>query len=200
MRFVVLRSEGPVELELPDEETTVLQGLLDAQDQVPDLAFRWGCRNERCGTCTVEVNGRRRLGCRDPLRDGDVVGPLSGLPVVKDLVVDRRAVSRQLPRVPVRPASGPAAGAWASLGRCIDCLACVADCPLHLADRGSPVTFLKLQRAALEGAEEAVPVAVELGLLDACAGCRGCRCSVGIRLVAEVIDPLLEAAGGAHPG
>jgi len=193
--FLVLRANGPVELTVPDGDTTILQALLDAQEQVPDLAFRYGCRNERCGTCTVEVDGQRRLGCRDRLRAGQVVGPLSGFPVIKDLVVDRSRVAEQLRSVPVRPAVGTADGAWASLGRCIDCLACVADCPLFAAGRGTPVTFLKLQRAALEGARsEAVDAAVALGLTDACADCRGCRCSVGIRLIDEVIDPLLDAA------
>jgi succinate dehydrogenase/fumarate reductase-like Fe-S protein len=153
------------------------------------------------------------VACRDRLREGDEVGPLSGLPVVRDLVIDRAGIAPQLRQVPVRKAL-PLSDAWASLGRCIDCLACVADCPLHLKNDtsseppadgyrwGNPMSLLKLQRARLdeEDDDEALTVAIDLGLLTACADCRGCRCGVGIRLVDEVIDPLLAAAEARAPG
>ncbi|MDP6952828.1 MAG: 2Fe-2S iron-sulfur cluster-binding protein, partial [Alphaproteobacteria bacterium] len=47
------------------ERPMVLDVLLQAQaGDIPDLSFRYGCRNRACGMCTVDVNGRPRLSCR----------------------------------------------------------------------------------------------------------------------------------------
>ena len=53
------------------ERPMALDVLLQAQaTELPDLAFRYGCRNRTCGICTVDVNGRPRVGCRARVRDG----------------------------------------------------------------------------------------------------------------------------------
>ena len=31
--------------------------------QVPDLAVRWNCKAGKCGSCSMEINGRPRLAC-----------------------------------------------------------------------------------------------------------------------------------------
>src|SRR5262249_33647269 len=31
--------------------------------QAPDLAVRWNCKAGKCGSCSMEINGRPRLGC-----------------------------------------------------------------------------------------------------------------------------------------
>ncbi len=208
--FAIQRSHGrgtarvTVDLHPGEPRPVVLDALLAVQErQLPELALRWGCRNQRCGTCTVSVDGRPRLACRDRLRPGSVVGPLAGLPVARDLVVER-------PAPPVAPPVGLPAGqtraspseAWVSLDRCITCFACVDGCPAHGAGAGSPVAFLRLQQIRVDGeatpadGTSAVAGAVSLGLVDHCGPCRGCRCGIGIRLVPEVIDPLLAAAEG----
>ena len=39
-----------------------LDALLQARaTQIPDLSYRYGCRNRTCGICTVDVNGRPRI-------------------------------------------------------------------------------------------------------------------------------------------
>ncbi|MCB9765887.1 MAG: FAD-binding protein [Alphaproteobacteria bacterium] len=194
-----------------DHRPTALEVLQAAQAQdAPDLAFRYGCRTALCGLCTIEINGRPRLACRDRVKDGDRLSALSSLPALRDLVVERSAVRTQLagrlPGTPAVPTTSPSA-AHEALGRCIDCYACLEGCPLHARNPlepdealrwGNPCTFLHLQRvrespgASAEVQQQAVSVAEELGLA-ACASCKGCRCGVGIRLVQDVIEPLLEA-------
>jgi succinate dehydrogenase / fumarate reductase iron-sulfur subunit/fumarate reductase iron-sulfur subunit len=72
----------------------VLDVLLAIQrEHDPSLAFRYSCRVGMCGTCTVRLDGRAVLACQTPLepdRDAIRLDPLSGLPVVRDLIVDMR--------------------------------------------------------------------------------------------------------------
>ena len=62
------------------------------------------------------------------------------------------------------------------------------------------VSLLKLQRIRIDpltseaGKSSALDNAIDLGL-DACVGCKGCKCGVGIDLMGKVIWPMLEAAG-----
>jgi succinate dehydrogenase/fumarate reductase-like Fe-S protein len=182
----------------------VLDALLHVQEHIlPDLALRWGCRTGRCGTCTVRVDGKVRLACRDRLAPGATVAPLARLPVLRDLVVDRSGPDHLLdgrrPQVALGGGESRASPtpAFLSLEGCITCYACLDGCPAHAAGAGNPAAFLRLQQvredteAAPDDRDEAHAVALSLGLADHCASCRGCRCGVGIQLVADVIDPLL---------
>jgi len=209
MRIVLVRSDGAstweVAVEVPDDpRLTILEALQQAAESIPGLAFRYGCRNARCGVCTVEVSGRPKLACRDRVRAGDRIAALSTLPVLRDLVSDRSAVDHRLqgrlPAAPPPTRAGPGE-VYIDLGRCIACYACLDGCPLHAADRGDPASLLRLQRLRLDPAADeetrsaVVTTAESLGL-EVCATCRGCRCGVGIRLVRDVIDPLLAAREG----
>lgn len=71
---------------------TVLQALQQVyEEQDPTLAFEYSCRYGRCGLCAVEVNGKPLLACTTFLQEGETtIGPLSNLPVLRDLVIDRR--------------------------------------------------------------------------------------------------------------
>ncbi|MFT5683024.1 MAG: succinate dehydrogenase / fumarate reductase iron-sulfur subunit [Myxococcota bacterium] len=206
MQVFLVRSDGvrtwEIAVEVADDpRPTILEVLQQVQDVTPDLAFRYGCRNARCGVCTVEVSGRPRLACRDRVRDGDRISALSTLPVLRDLVSDRSPVDHRLkgllPPAPVATGEGPGA-VYLDLGRCIACYACLDGCPLHAAGLGDPASLLRLQRIRLDPAADAdtraaaLSTAMSLGL-SACADCRGCRCGVGIRLVRDVIDPLTKA-------
>ena len=187
----------------------------------PDLAFRYGCRNELCGVCTIEVNGEPRLACRCRVSEGDELGPLSTLPQLRDLVVERESINKQLQRVstptPVDQQQAPSTEV-SSLNRCIECYGCLSGCPMHERNAneapneeqgfhyGNPYTLLKLRRAMLdplrneEEKQEILLKTADLGL-DSCLNCDGCKCQVGISLVDEVIEPLLgEAAAAALLG
>jgi hypothetical protein len=60
-------------------------------DQDGTLTFRRSCAHGICGSDAMLINGRNRLACKirvDQLGRKITVAPLTGLPVVKDLVVD----------------------------------------------------------------------------------------------------------------
>jgi succinate dehydrogenase / fumarate reductase iron-sulfur subunit len=86
--------------------TTILDALHQIKhEQDGSLTFRRSCRHAICGSCAMNVNGRNVLVCKTPLsRELDKKGrvtikPLSYLPIIKDLVVDRTSFWEQYLRV-----------------------------------------------------------------------------------------------------
>src|SRR2546427_2641501 len=73
--------------------------------QAPDLAVRWNCKAGKCGSCSMEINGKPRLGCMTRMSifdPGEVitVTPLRTFPVIRDLGTDvsfNYAKARELP-------------------------------------------------------------------------------------------------------
>ena len=58
-----------------------------------DLAARWNCTAGKCGSCSVEINGKPRLGCMTRLNEFDenetiTIEPVKTFPIIKDLVTD----------------------------------------------------------------------------------------------------------------
>lgn len=58
-----------------------------------DLAVRWNCKAGKCGSCSMEINGRPRLSCMTRMNsfsadEAITVQPLKTFPVIKDLVTD----------------------------------------------------------------------------------------------------------------
>ncbi len=204
------------------ERPMALDVLLQAQaTELPDLAFRYGCRNRTCGICTIDVNGRPRVGCRARVRDGDRVSAPATLPVVRDMVSRRDGVARQLRgRLPNglrgNDLEVAAPDDYHALTACIECYACLDKCPMHARNfedgeerrdasgayrHGNPFSLLKLQRIRLDPvadpAEKAAALETALALgLDACRDCPGCKCGVGIDLKRKVVKPLVVAAFG----
>jgi succinate dehydrogenase/fumarate reductase iron-sulfur protein len=202
----------------PNEKPMILDVLLQAQaTDIPDLAFRYGCRARNCGVCTVDVNGRPRIACRARVREGDRISPINTLPVLADLVVRRDGIARQMRDRLARVAQGndlnkEAPRNYHDLTACIECYSCLQDCPLHQRnffgdentgssegyEFGNPFSLLKLQLLCLDplntevGKLQALQNAKDLGL-DTCRECKGCKCGVGIDLMGKVIRPLLSA-------
>ena len=208
------------------EKPMALDVLLQAQaTKIPDLSFRYGCRNRTCGICTVDINGKPRIACRARVRDGDQVSAVSTLPVVRDMVAKRDGVARQLRgKLPTslrgNDLNVEAPEDYHALTACIECYACLDHCPMHernlTADGderdengsyrwGSPFSFLKMQRIRLDPVasesdkEEALSAAQYLGL-EICRDCPGCKCGVGIDLKRKVVKPLLEAISDSVSG
>lgn len=77
-----------------DEGMVVLDVLHRIQSrQAPDLAIRWNCKAGKCGSCSVEINGKPRLSCMTrmnslPAEETIQVQPLKAFPVIKDLACD----------------------------------------------------------------------------------------------------------------
>lgn len=152
-------------------ETLVAQG-------EPPVAFDSDCREGICGACGIVVDGRphgplpRTTTCLVPLRafrDGATITlepfRTGAFPVLRDLVVDRRALDRVMQAggyVSVRAGSAPEANslpiAPAAVERaldaaeCIGCGACVAACP-----NGSAALFVGAKVSHLAGLPQGQP-------------------------------------------
>jgi succinate dehydrogenase / fumarate reductase iron-sulfur subunit len=77
----------------------VLDAIIHIKDDVDStLAFRRSCREGICGSCAMNIGGRNRLACLEPIdaHSGDIkITPLPHMPVVKDLVPDLSHVYAQ---------------------------------------------------------------------------------------------------------
>jgi succinate dehydrogenase / fumarate reductase iron-sulfur subunit len=61
--------------------------------EAPDLAVRWNCKAGKCGSCSMEINGKPRLGCMTRMSTFEetetvTVTPLRAFPIIRDLVTD----------------------------------------------------------------------------------------------------------------
>jgi succinate dehydrogenase / fumarate reductase iron-sulfur subunit len=73
--------------------------------QANDLAVRWNCKAGKCGSCSMEINGRPRLACMarmNQFREGETitVQPMKTFPVIRDLVTDVSWNYEQNRRIP----------------------------------------------------------------------------------------------------
>src|SRR3982074_2755611 len=102
-----------------DYQAEVGEGMvvLDAVHQIQatqanDLACRWNCKAGKCGSCSAEINGERRLMCMTRLSELDLskpvtVEPMRAFPLGRDLVTDvssnfraKQRIKRFKPRPP----------------------------------------------------------------------------------------------------
>ncbi len=194
-----------VEYEVPaGGGTTVLQSLMYIYEtRDPTLAFRFGCRFDKCGLCAVEVNGKPRMGCFTDVEDGMRIGPLSGMPVVRDLVIDRAVYFEALRALEIYiPEQGELSEPQVirqsetqkKLLSCVDCLACNATCPgydFHKNPFAGPYVLVKLAQLHFDPRNriDRPRQAGELGLA-ACAECRKCYCIHGINIRKHAIEVL----------
>ncbi len=86
--------------ELIDYSCNVSEGMvvLDAihriqADDANDMACRWNCKAGKCGSCSVEINGKPKLACMTRMNEYSdeetiTITPLKSFPVIKDIVTD----------------------------------------------------------------------------------------------------------------
>ena len=113
-------------------------------DQDGALTFRRSCAHGICGSDAMLINGRNRLACKirvDQLGRKISVAPLTGLPVVKDLVVDMDGfLAKYRSVMPFLIADSPAPererrqspvdrARYDDTTKCILCAACTTACP-----------------------------------------------------------------------
>lgn len=144
-------SRGEYQVELKSD-ASVLDGLHAIRtEHDPTLAYRFSCRSAVCGSCAMWINGRPRLACQtkvDELGGPIKVGPLPGLPVIKDLVVDMKvlwdAYRNIMPWLVEKPGAKDmvitkkTSDVMEKFYTCILCAACVASCP----EAGAKHTYL----------------------------------------------------------
>ena len=137
-----------------DPSETILSCLNQIKwEQDGSLAFRKNCRNTICGSCSMRINGRSALACKENVgnelkRQSTVnspptiaIAPLGNFPVIKDLVVDMQSFWHNLERVdpyvsaasrslPEREflQSPEERSQLEATGNCILCGACYSEC------------------------------------------------------------------------
>jgi succinate dehydrogenase / fumarate reductase iron-sulfur subunit len=79
--------------------------------QANDLALRWNCKAGKCGSCSMEINGKPRLACMTRMNvfaehETITCQPLKTFPVMKDLVTDvswNYAQNKRIPKFKPKP-------------------------------------------------------------------------------------------------
>lgn len=112
--------------------------------QTPDLACRWNCKAGKCGSCSMEINGKPGLACMTRMStfepgEAVTVTPLRTFPVIRDLVTDvsyNYAKAREMPAF--APPAGLAPGEYRmqqvdversqEFRKCIECFLCQNVC------------------------------------------------------------------------
>jgi succinate dehydrogenase iron-sulfur subunit len=133
--YPVLVNEGEVVLDIIHR----LQ-----QTEAQDLAVRWNCKAGKCGSCSVEINGKPRLACMTRMStftEDEVitVTPLRTFPVIRDLVTDvsfNYTKAREIPAF--APPEGVEPGEYRmaqvdversqEFRKCIECYLCQNTC------------------------------------------------------------------------
>ncbi|MBN8560463.1 MAG: succinate dehydrogenase/fumarate reductase iron-sulfur subunit [Leptolyngbya sp. UWPOB_LEPTO1] len=134
--------------------TTILDCLNRIKwEQDGTLAYRKNCRNTICGSCSMRINGRSALACKENVSsevarfapDAEIpeitIAPMGNMPVIKDLVVDMSSfwanlkavdpyvstASRQIPEREFLQ-SPEERDKLNQTGNCIMCGACYSEC------------------------------------------------------------------------
>ena len=180
----------------------------------PDLAIRWNCKAGRCGSCSVEINGRPRLACKTrmdslPQDKPITVFPMKAFPVIKDLVGDvswNFQVNQKIPPFQARPGVE-----WKMQQRdidraqefrkCIECFLCQNVCHVLREHQqheqfGGPRFFVRvaaLEMHPLDGVSRTQVLKEQLGI-GLCNITKCCTevCPEDIHITDNAIIPLKE--------
>src|SRR4051794_34694274 len=125
--------------------------------QAPDLAVRWNCKAGKCGSCSMEINGKPKLSCMTRMNsfgpdETITVQPLKTFPVIKDLVTDVSWNYAQNKRIkPFKPRPRDADGKLRmyqedvdrvqEFRKCIECYLCQDTCHV-IRDRDGKDKFV----------------------------------------------------------
>jgi len=126
-------------------------------EQANDLAVRWNCKAGKCGSCSMEINGKPRLACMTRMNvfgpeETITVQPLKTFPTIKDLVPDVSLNYAQNKRIrPLKPKPKDADGQHRmyqqdvdrvqEFRKCIECFLCQDVCHI-LRDRDGKPSFV----------------------------------------------------------
>lgn len=98
-KFKIYRGDNK-EGELVDYQCEVTTGMvvLDVihriqAEQANDMAVRWNCKAGKCGSCSMEINGKPKLACMTRMNEYTedetiTITPVKTFPTIRDLVPD----------------------------------------------------------------------------------------------------------------
>ena len=196
-------SKGRYETYVLDAESTetILDILIKIhRDFQSALSFRFACGVVKCGECPVTANGVPCLACEKLIEPEMKIDPLPGLPLIKDLVIDRRKAFEHVFKL-LPPLSGlvqsrerwqsldpDTANRYIQLTKCFECLICQSACPVF-ADVPEkfvgPLGLLWLAQMSLDPGNESAGIKRDarsaLEMCKRCGICSGvCPCSEDI--------------------
>ncbi|TXT56662.1 MAG: hypothetical protein BAJATHORv1_20252 [Candidatus Thorarchaeota archaeon] len=193
---------------------TVLDALLYIQDKFDSsLAFRWECRGGQCGSCAVRVNGTARIACRTKVEPDEVLilEPLEKLPIIKDLVNDISQVTFRIRRIRPYVARDKLPEQYPEImhsdsieklreiRKCIECSACLSNCPIvaETWDYPGPMIIRQLARLELDprDVEDRIAMAMNESVYS-CTTCKMCTdiCPKSIDIPALAVELLRAKA------
>lgn len=132
------------------ENMTLLEALVAINDTIEPIAFDYSCRGRVCGRCAMTLNDTPCLACVTLVEKSgtNVVTPLKGFPVVRDLIVDKTSVTDRVSRILARqrafdltldevkaPVDASLPDKLSPLEYCARCGVCTAACPV-VAEKG----------------------------------------------------------------
>lgn len=127
------------------EHMTVLEAITAVNDELAPVVFDYSCRGRDCGRCAMSLNGQPCLACVTLVdKDGEnLVAPLPGFPVVRDLVVDKTKITDRVAGIMKRQRAKPVTleeinepvdpeiyAKMNPLEHCARCGVCTASCPV----------------------------------------------------------------------
>ncbi len=159
--------------------------ILDCLNQIKweqdgTLAFRKNCRNTICGSCSMRINGRSSLACKENVGSElarfsttetpeITIAPMGNMPVIKDLVVDMQGfwanlkavdpyVSTAARQIPEREflQTPEERSKLDQTGNCIMCGACYSECNAREVNPGfvGPHALAKAYRMVADSRDD----------------------------------------------
>ena len=145
--------------------------------QAGDLAIRWNCKAGKCGSCSMEINGRPRLACMTRMSvyaedETLTITPLRTFPVIRDLVTDvsfNYAKAREIPSFTPDPSIGLGEFRMQQVDvqrsqefrKCIECYLCqntchvIRDHPENEREFAGPRFLMRIAELEMHPADEA---------------------------------------------
>ena len=227
-KFRVWRGDAG-EGSLQDYEVEVNEGevVLDVlhrlqATQAGDLALRWNCKAGKCGSCSMEINGRPRLGCMTRMSifspsETVTVTPVRTFPVIRDLVTDMSfnyEKARQVPSFTPSPSVAPGefrmmqedVNRSQEFRKCIECFLCqnvchvIRDHPENETAYAGPRFLMRVAELEMHPADEAdrrdiVQEDFGLGLCNITKCCTEV-CPEHIKITDNALIPMKERVAG----
>ena len=127
------------------ENMTILEALVKINPEQEPVVFDYSCRGRTCGRCAICYNGTPALACVTLVdEDGEnEITPLTGFPVIRDLIVDKSKVHERVSSIMIRqrakeltledinkPVDPVICKKIDPLEYCARCCVCTAACPV----------------------------------------------------------------------
>mgnify|MGYP003589072533 CR=1 FL=1 len=150
-----------------EQNRSIMEYLLDIQLHLDaTLGFEYSCRGGLCGACALNVDGKPTLACVQTLDSERLVevSALNHLPLLKDLIVDRRSLHNKMQEVISGVGVGNGFGQQLppdnllerQLASCIKCNICRSICPIAEQEPDFfPAVFVGIQRSRLYSSDMA---------------------------------------------